>query len=141
MLQVGKVIGARKGLLEICFERPEACQHCGACGGSKQLSAVKIPGDAPIGSTVAVEMPEVGVLRASLLAYVIPLCMLLAGVALGALLFQQEALAAVCGLGLMGASYLVLKAIDRKIKGRPGWQPKIVAVYKEGEMKHGTEAE
>jgi len=141
MLQVGRVIGAEKGFLEICFDRPEACQHCGGCGGSKHHATVKIPGSAPIGSQIAVEMPERKILRASFLAYVVPLAMLLLGIALGMLIFDQEPLWAACGFALMAASYLVLKAIEKTVGNRPGWRPEIIAVYEEGEKNHGTEAE
>ena len=141
MLHVGRVVNCRNGNVEVCFERPEACKHCGACEGGKHFNVVSFPGEAPVGSMIAVEMSEKKVLRASVLAYVIPLCMLLGGIALGMALFDQEALWAVSGLVLMAASYLVLRIIDKNVKGRPGWQPEIVAVYEEGEMKNGTEAE
>ena len=29
MLRSGKVVAAENGVLEVCFERPEACAHCG----------------------------------------------------------------------------------------------------------------
>lgn len=141
MLRVGRVIGSENGQIVVCFERPEACAHCGACDSGRHQTAVKIPGDAPVGSMVTVDMPEKKVLGASMLAYVIPLAMLLLGIALGTVLFQQEALWAACGFVLMLSSYFVLKGIDRAVKGRPGWQPEIVAVYEKGDMDHGTEAE
>lgn len=141
MLQVGKVIASKKGILEVCFERPEACKHCGACQGSGHHATVKIPGEAKVGSMITVDMPEGNVLRASVLAYVIPLAMLIAGLFLGMILFEKEAFGALLGLGMMAASYLVLKAIDKKVKGRPGWQPEIIAVYEEGDKNHGNEAE
>ena len=76
MLRTGRVVSARDGELEVCFERPEACAHCGACAGQPHESLVRIPGDAPVGRWIDVDMPEGQVLKASLLAYVIPLVML-----------------------------------------------------------------
>lgn len=141
MLQVGRVVSAHKGMLEVCFDRPEACQHCGACEGGKHHATVKFPGNAPVGSQIAVDMPERKVLRASFLAYVIPLVMLIAGLALGMVLFEKEAYSALLGLGMMAASYFILKGIEKMVRGRPGWLPQIVAVYEEGEKNNGNEAE
>ena len=31
MLRSGKVVAAENGVLEVCFERPEACAHCESC--------------------------------------------------------------------------------------------------------------
>ena len=83
MIRTGRVVAEKDGQIEVCFERPEACAKCGACGGGKHISQVKIPGSAPVGSMVAVDMPEGQVLKASAVAYVIPLLLLLAGIALG----------------------------------------------------------
>jgi len=132
MLRTGKVVSAKNGELQVCFERPEACQHCQACGETHE-SLVTIPGDAPAGSRIDVDMPEKQVLKASLLAYVIPLLMLLAGLALGLKLFRKETWAALLGIGCMGASWFVLRLIDRRMRARAGWHPRIVAVHTDEE--------
>ena len=130
MLRTGKVVAQKNGMLEVCFERPEACAHCQACGEAHE-SLVTIPGDAPVGSRIDVDMPEKQVLKASAIAYVIPLLMLLAGLALGTALFHQEAAAAILGLGGMGLGFLALRFIDRHMRHRDLWQPRIVAVHEE----------
>lgn len=133
MLRSGKVVAAENGVLEICFERPEACAHCGQCSGQKAETLVKIPGDAPVGRWVDVNMPEGQVLKASMLAYVMPLLMLLGGLGLGSVMFQQEALWAVTGVVCMGISWFVLRLIEKRMKQKSVWQPKIVNVYSDGE--------
>ena len=141
MIRTGRVVAEKDGQIEICFERPEACAKCGACAGGKHFSQVKIPGSAPVGSMVAVDMPEGQVLKASAVAYVIPLLLLLAGIALGMLLFTNEGLWALMGLLFMGVAGIVLKKMDRGLKQKKEWQPQIVAIYEEGENKNGTEAD
>ncbi len=133
MLRTGKVVAASGGELEVCFERPEACAHCGKCFGQKEKTLVKLPGDVPVGRWIDVDMPEGQVLKASALAYVLPLVMLLGGLALGSVLFSQEALWAVTGILCMGLSWVILRLIDKRMKGRDVWQPKIVNVHAEGE--------
>ena len=134
MLRTGKVVAASGGELEVCFERPEACARCGACGGQKEETLVKIPGSVPVGRWIDVDMPEVQVLKASALAYVLPLLMLLGGLALGSVLFSQEALWAVTGIACMGVSWLLLRLMEKRLRRRDTWQPKIVAVHEEGEI-------
>lgn len=141
MIRTGRVVAEQNGQLEICFERPEACAKCGACGGGKHFSQVKIPGSAPVGSYVDVDMPEGQVLKASAVAYVVPLLLLLAGIALGMLLFTNEALWALTGFLFMGVAGMVLRKADQKMKQKKEWQPKIVAIHEEGENKNGTEAD
>ncbi|MBR0226921.1 MAG: SoxR reducing system RseC family protein [Clostridia bacterium] len=133
MLRTGKVVAANGGELEVCFERPEACAHCGQCGGQKEKTLVKLPGDVPVGRWIDVDMPEGQVLKASVLAYVLPLVMLLGGLALGSLLFAQEALWAVTGILCMGLAWLILRLIEKRMKKKDVWQPQIVNVYGDGE--------
>ena len=132
MLRTGKVVAAQGGTLEVCFERPEACAHCRACGGQKEETLVKIPGDVPVGRWIDVDMPEKQVLKASVLAYVLPLALLLAGLALGSALFEQEAMWAVTGIVCMGLAWVILHVIEKRMKRRNVWQPKIVNVHEEG---------
>ena len=133
MLRTGKVVSSHEGEMEVCFERPEACAHCGACGGIKHESLVKIPGDVPAGRRIDVDMPEGQVLKASALAYVLPLILLLAGIGLGSLLFQSEILWAVTGLAGMALAWAALKWADGRIRKKAGWQPRVLRVHEEEE--------
>ncbi len=132
MRRTGKVISQGENEIQVSFQRPEACAHCGACVGHREETRVTIPGTAPVGRWVDVEMPEAQVLKASVLAYAIPLVLLLLGVFLGSLIFKSEALWGLCGIVLMGCSWFVLRFIDRRMKKMPRWQPKILAVHDEG---------
>ena len=133
MLRTGKVVASSGGEMEVCFERPEACAHCGACAGQKEKTLAKLSGNVPAGRWIEVDMPEGQVLKASILAYVLPLIMLLGGLALGSALFSQEALWAVAGILCMGLSWVILRLIEKRMKRKDVWQPKIVNVYGEGE--------
>ena len=132
MQRTGKVIARKEDEIEVSFQRPEACAHCGACAGPKEETRVTVRGDAPVGRWVDVEMPDGQVLKASFLAYVIPILLLLAGIALGGALFQSEAAQALCGIALMIGSWFVLRLLEKRIRKMPRWQPRILAVHEEG---------
>ena len=133
MLRTGKVVSSANGEMEVCFERPEACAHCGQCGGQKAETFVKIPGSVPVGRWIDVDMPEGQVLKASMLAYVMPLLMLLGGLALGSVLFEKEIFWALTGIVCMGVSWLILRLIEKRMKQKSVWQPRVVNVYGEDE--------
>lgn len=133
MLRSGKVVAAENGVLEVCFERPEACAHCGQCAGQKKEALVKVPGDAPVGRWIDVDMPEGQVLKASMLAYVMPLLMLLGGLALGSVIFENDLLKALTGIVCMGVSWLILRWVEKRMKEKSVWQPRVVNVYSEEE--------
>lgn len=141
MLRTGRVVAVEADRVSVCFERPEACARCGACAGRRHQTVASIPGSARVGQTVDVEMPDAQVVKASLLAYVLPLGMLLLGVLLGARLFAQEALGAALGVVLMLSSWGVLRLIEKRMRSARAWQPRIVAVHEEGEEQNGNDAD
>lgn len=133
MIRTGRVVDSMDGRVEVCFNRPEACDHCGGCTGQKHKTLVSLRGDAPLGSTVDVEMPATQVFKASLLAYAVPMILLFAGLALGMVLFKNEGLAALTGIVCMALAYAFLRFTEKHLQKKRNWQPYIVAVHEEGE--------
>ena len=78
MIRSGVVVEKENGVLGVVFERPEMCAHCGGCL-HKHCSRVQIKGDAQIGDTVDVDMPDGEVVKASALMYIVPVCAFLLG--------------------------------------------------------------
>ena len=83
MERTGEVIKVESGVLTVRFGRPEACERCGACGGEKHQTVIQISGDAKVGDLATVRVPEGHVAKASVLAYLLPLLGLLAGLFAG----------------------------------------------------------
>ena len=129
MEQTGEVIEVKNGLLTVQFCRPEACENCRACTGEKHQALIRIPGDTQMGDIVTVSMPEGQVAKASLLAYAMPLCGLLAGMFIGWALGGDipAIIGAVTGLGL---SILILTLLDGRLRKDDRWTPKLVSVVK-----------
>ena len=129
MEQTGEVIEVRDGLLTVQFCRPEACENCRACTLGKHRSMIKIPGEAQVGDIVTVSMPEGQVAKASLMAYLMPLCGLLLGMFTGWALGGDipAIIGAAAGLGI---SMLILKLLDSRLRKDLRWTPRLVAVVK-----------
>ena len=139
MIRTGKVIRAEGEDLQVCFEPLQSCENCGMCGGRKE-STVALKGKARAGDWVDVQMPDARVLKASAVTYLLPLTGLIAGIALGTVLFPQSDVAAFIAGGLgLAAALLALKAIDRRVGKDEQWQPRVVAV-RPPEESPGAEA-
>ena len=134
MVRTGKVIAAEGNRLQVCFERPEMCAHCGACVGGHHIheETVQIKGHAQVGDRVSVEMPDAKIVKVSLIAYVIPLVGLLIGLLIGQSLMQSDLWAALTGLIGLGCGLLVVRVFDRKLGARPAWQPRLLEVHPAG---------
>lgn len=131
MVRTGQVVEVRKNKLLICFERLEACQNCGACMTRNHSTLVEVDGEAQTGDSVDVEMPDSRVVKASVLAYMIPLAGLLTGLAAGNMLFEgsDEAML-ISGLLCMAVSWLGLRKIDKCLGRKKEWKPRVITVRK-----------
>ena len=132
MIRSGKVVKAAGKLLHVCFERPEMCQHCGACG-HKQESLVTLYGDARVGDTVIVDMPEGQLLRLSLITYLIPLAGLILGMLLGSRLFASEQMTALLGGVALVLCLVPVVLYDRHCRKTGKRTPTIIDVIKNEE--------
>ncbi len=87
MKEIGTVISASGPRAKVLINRHAACGDCGACqvGREKMVmeTIAKNPAHAKPGDTVSVEMQFVSVLKASFIAYGLPLLGLLIGSLIG----------------------------------------------------------
>lgn len=136
MIRSGEVVEKEGGMLGVVFERPEACAHCGGCL-HKHCSRVQIKGDAEIGDTVEVDMPDGEVVKASALMYIVPVCAFLLGLLLAWLVYRggtirmaEDLFYSVCGVLACAVGLGMVWVVDKKLRKAQKWQPRVVAVHK-----------
>ena len=136
MIRSGTVVEKEGTALGIVFERPAACANCSGCF-NKHCSRVQIIGEAEIGDTVEVEMPDANLVKASALMYIIPVCTFLLGLGIGYLVYQRGGIAlaedlfyAICGVIACALGLFTVWLIDKKLGQKHRLQPKIIAVHK-----------
>ena len=140
MLESGIVMQVKEKTMIVEFERSEACAKCGACQhGQKQAMLMEVQriGDVAIGDKVQVQLPESTLLKASFIAYGIPLLMLMAGLLGGSYVAEALGLqgnpdhyAAIAGIALAGLSFTVIRLTEKK-RGESGeYAPKVVGIEK-----------
>ena len=129
MRRPGEVTEVRNGMMQVTFCRPDACQSCGACEGGKRQTAIWIRGEANVGDIAVVDMPDKTVIRASLIAYIMPLSFLLLGLIAGTALFPGQETGGIIGaLAGLGISLLLLKTTEKKRARKPGWNPEVIEI-------------
>ncbi|MDR0896381.1 MAG: SoxR reducing system RseC family protein [Oscillospiraceae bacterium] len=139
MIRAGEVIESENGRVTVVFERPAACENCKGCL-EKNCVQLELQGEASVGDRVQVELPDRSVVKASALMYLVPLAGLLAGLFLGQSLHEiwqlsmnRDVFAALSGGILLAMGLLVVYAVDKKLRARQDWQPRIVRIDTQAE--------
>ncbi len=114
---------------KVRFLRGAACAHCGACltAGDNEME-ITLPNTlgAKVGDRVSVDLSPKRVVQASLLAYAVPLVLLIGGVLIGSRISDWVGLA--LGVGACGLSYLILRVVDKRIRNKKSFQPNMESI-------------
>ena len=128
MEKMGVITATGKGLLDVTFCAVKDCGACHACDGGQKQTVVQVQGEASVGDYAVVDLPASTVVKASLLAYVLPIVGLLGGMAIGNQLSSSPAAAALGGgIGLiatLSAVWITEKHRQRSAK----WHPTLVRI-------------
>ena len=131
---IGLVTSVKDGTAQIHFLRGSACAHCGACltvGDSEMEISLPNTLGAKEGDRVMVDLSPKRVVQASLLAYAVPLVLLIAGVLIGSRYADWAGL--VLGVGACGIGYLILRIVEKKSKKKNSFQPRMTRVLEDWE--------
>ena len=131
---IGIVTAISGGIAQIHFSRGSACAHCGACltvGESEMEISLPNTLGAKVGDRVSVDLSPKRVVQASLLAYALPLSLLIGGVLLGSRIADWAGL--VLGVAACGIGYLILRMIEKRSKHKNRFQPRMTRILEDGE--------
>ena len=131
---IGLVTSVSDGTAQIRFLRGSACAHCGACltvGDSEMQISLPNTLGAKEGDRVAVDLSPKRVVQASLIAYAVPLVLLIAGVIIGSRYADWAGLA--LGIVACGISYLILRFVEKKSAKNKSFQPRMTRILEDWE--------
>ena len=111
MERTGTITAVSGDTLEVTFCRPGDCEKCHACIGGEKKHVLLVKGEGHVGDVAVVSLPEQTVVKASALAYLLPLAGLFIGMLLGALIAPQSETA---GSAIGGVIGLAAALIDGK---------------------------
>jgi len=126
---IGLVTSVKDGTAQIHFLRGSACAHCGACltvGDSEMEISLPNTLGAKEGDRVMVDLSPKRVVQASLLAYAVPLVLLIAGVLVGSRIADWAGL--VLGVAACGLGYLILRIVEKKSAKKKSFQPTMTRI-------------
>ena len=131
---IGLVTAINGGIAQIHFLRGSACAHCGACltVGETEME-ISLPNTlgAKVGDRVDVDLSPKRLVQASLLAYAVPLLLLIAGVLIGSRIADWAGLA--LGIGACGIGYLILRIVEKKSAKKKSFQPRMTRILDDWE--------
>ena len=131
---IGLVTAITDGTAQIHFLRSSACAHCGACltVGDTEME-VSLPNTlgAKEGDRVVVDLSPKRVVQASLLAYAVPLLLLIAGVLIGSQYADWAGLA--LGVAACGIGYLILRIVEKTSAKKNSFQPRMTRILDDWE--------
>lgn len=128
MIRVGQVIKSENGNCTIKFSRLETCKSCSQCSHASKDTIIELPGDYAVGSIVEVYMPDNQFLKASAIAYVFPLLMLILGLYVGSSISEKESVTAISAFISMGFALLVINIVERFRQKKAYWEPYILGI-------------
>ena len=139
MKEIGIVSSIQGNKAKVSIQRSAACGDCGACQVGKEkmtMEAVVVNTvDAKTGDRVEVEMAFKNVMKASFIAYGIPLIMFVLGSVIGTLYtstvlkdLENPLLSFVLGLVFMAFSYIIIKLLDKKGTFASTYEPHIMTI-------------
>ena len=122
--------------------RVQKSSQCATCGSrdtchsfgenEMRIEVVNTP-HAKTGDLVEIAIPTRTLLKLSLLVYLVPILLLIAGAFAGqqwarSSLIEPTLPSVIGGLGAMGLSFLLLKWLDRKMRGKESYSPRILRI-------------
>lgn len=129
MQQFGVVMEVNGDKAIVRFTRTKACLRCGACmslGENEAQVELSNTLQAQVGDSVRVELHEKSLMRASLYAYMLPLCALLLGVIAGTRINDLTGL--LLGLTLAGLSFVLLRWLEPRFARMEAFHPRMISI-------------
>lgn len=137
MKEYGVVTAVDGSHATVMIPRYEMCGECHACAVGREKMTTEATADNPVhaasGQRVAVEMEFMNVFTASMIAYGIPLIMLIVGFGIGwliapALGWDQMMTSFSLGLILVAVTYLVIHLLEKRGAFKSKYKPTITEI-------------
>lgn len=141
MIEIGQVVRAGGGTVDVRLEASDHCEDCGMCAsagaGAMVLEGIADSHNAAVGDRVEIEVPEGSRLRAALIGYALPVALLvvayLAGFLLGSAVGADPdtAGAILSGVSIVGV-LLWLRKRGHAVMAKAQFQPHVRDIIRRG---------
>lgn len=139
MTEQGKVIKIEKNEAVVRVQRKSACAFCGMCAMKPKDSHIDVRVenalDAKEGDLVQIKLESGSVAKISLLVYILPLALAVAGMLTGIFCRLPDWANLVLFAGLLAVGFIIVFLLDKKIAKSKKLQPVLLAVLPYGETE------
>lgn len=139
MTEQGKVIKIEKNEAVVRVQRKSACASCGMCTMKPKDSHIDVRVenalDAKEGDLVQIKLESGSVAKISLLVYILPLALAVAGMLTGIFCRLPDWANLVLFAGLLAVGFIIVFLLDKKIAKSKKLQPVLLAVLPDGETE------
>ena len=139
MTEQGKVIKIEKIEAVVRVQRKSACASCGMCAMKPKDSHIDVRVenalDAKEGDLVQIKLESGSVAKISLLVYILPLALAVAGMLTGIFCRLPDWANLVLFAGLLAVGFIIVFLLDKKIAKSKKLQPVLLAVLPDGETE------
>lgn len=127
MIRVGKVIESKNGICTVAFTVQTACKDCGQCKHAQEIPTIKLDGKYEVGDYVNIHLPDNQFLKATFIAYLLPLIGLMMGLWIGSKLIPNstEFTAFLTAITGMGIPLFFIWLYEKTKKKKAAWEPYI----------------
>ena len=139
MTEQGKVIKIEKNEAVVRVQRKSACASCAMCAMKPKDSHIDVRVenalDAKEGDLVQIKLESGSVAKISLLVYILPLALAVAGMLTGIFCRLPDWANLVLFAGLLAVGFIIVFLLDKKIAKSKKLQPVLLAVLPDGETE------
>lgn len=132
MQETGKVTKLENGFAIVRIDRKAECEKCGVCGMKKDMRFVELSAENTLGAvegdTVEVETGNGSRLLSVILAFLVPLLLIAAIIAIGYVFIKKDLIILALCLITLILWYTILAVIDKKIAKIRGFCPIITKI-------------
>lgn len=141
MTEQGKVIKTEKNEAIVRVQRKSACASCGMCAMKPKDSHIDVRVENALGvkegDLVQIKMESGSVAKISLLVYILPLALAVAGMLIGIFCRLPEWASLTLFAGFLIVGFLAVFLLDKKIAKSKKLQPVLLALIAVGEAENG----
>ena len=118
-------------LIEVAFQRSEACKNCRAChiinDKDMAIEAINDVG-ARVNDVVEIDIPSAEIVRASIMVFLIPIFCLIGGYLIVDKLTSSQTLATIAGLAGLALSFFVIRWYDTQVQQKDSSRATVIKV-------------
>lgn len=134
MRETGLVVKTENGRAVVKVDKKDECSKCGMCLFPKNANSIEFSANNSVGAkegdAVIIETKENGKLLGAILAFFVPLLLIVAAAVFSLVVIKREIYTLIIGVAAVVIWYAILPLIDKRLKKSDKFSPDVISVVK-----------